>query len=554
MAAMGVEESAFFWAIAYVIALSVATLSTLSTLVFSFRNMNKHVSTVQYVMYSLCRSYLIYSASRWTFYLGVLCNWSGMRTYLDAKSNGQMLGVRVVYFTHEGKEVMLAIAMLGDIALLCTTFWIITLAYEMSLLIAKTMDRGAEKERKAMRHYNIKTFGAAILFGVMMLGSAWLCPHQETTILKLAFGFQLFCVWISCIYPLYVTIFLSVRKRLVTVDNPYNLFLHQRIRRLVIVYCVLVLPACLIESLLFCGTNIPLIWIGISQNLYYYSGAGTAFVFGVSVTCCYRTLQPIMPSSVYEHLLENGYFPDEVIFDPNMVIPPPTENPVFVCTDIEGSTALWASDPEAMSEAQSLHDDLLRRELIRFHGYEITTCGDAFQLAFHDVSDAIAWCMDVQEKLLKVQWPSELVKMDSAERVYDVWGRLVFNGLRVRMAIHDGDDKLICSTHPTTGKMTYLGVSELVARELGELGRGGEIFISDSALRVYHEHEKILLPHRVHESFVTECLEEPFRSPELQILFAVHRVIAKSMGDRFKREKEYRTDLAAARMILMRSC
>eukprot|EP00891_Asterochloris_glomerata_P003988 jgi/Astpho2/3988/Aster-01159 len=76
-----------------------------------------------------------------------------------------------------------------------------------------------------------------------------------------------------------------------------------------------------------------------------------------------------------------------------------------------------------MSNATSIHDRIMRAQLTQYNGeldrfewlmlkcltkhqlpgwltviagcagYEITTEGDAFVLAFHDPSDAVAWCM-----------------------------------------------------------------------------------------------------------------------------------------------------------------
>ncbi|POM77630.1 Kinesin-like protein, partial [Phytophthora palmivora] len=195
-----------------------------------------------------------------------------------------------------------------------------------------------------------------------------------------------------------------------------------------------------------------------------------------------------MSNSVYEQLLEGGYFQDEQGLDTmDMVVEAPIRRPIFVVTDIEGSSRLWAGNSQAMADAQSIHDDLLRQQLPRFRGYEITTAGDSFQLAFHCVRDAIGWCVSVQEKLLKAPWPTVLLKYDNAARVYDIWTRLLFNGLRVRMAIHDGDERLVCSRHPTTGKMTYLGLSEMMAREMSEMGQGGQIVMSESAHAVYKD-------------------------------------------------------------------
>ncbi|GLE09043.1 hypothetical protein PINS_up020588 [Pythium insidiosum] len=119
------------------------------------------------------------------------------------------------------------------------------------------------------------------------------------------------------------------------------------------------------------------------------------------------------------------------------------------------------------------------------------------------------------------------------------------------MAIHAGDDKLVCSKHPTTGKMTYLGVSEIVAREMGDMGRGGEIVISDPALQIYESEERDALHHLAHDTFKTDTLETPFERADLQISFPIHHITPNSLVGRFRREEEVRADHAAAHLVLL---
>ena len=72
----------------------------------------------------------------------------------------------------------------------------------------------------------------------------------------------------------------------------------------------------------------------------------------------------------------------------------------LVLTDVEGSTELWEWDADVTSAAIALHDRLLRSYMGRFYGYEVTTEGDAFLVAFHDPFDAAAWCLTVQLALM----------------------------------------------------------------------------------------------------------------------------------------------------------
>mmetsp|Transcript_16783 Transcript_16783/g.53106 ORF Transcript_16783/g.53106 Transcript_16783/m.53106 type:complete len:1478 (+) Transcript_16783:56-4489(+) len=81
----------------------------------------------------------------------------------------------------------------------------------------------------------------------------------------------------------------------------------------------------------------------------------------------------------------------------------------FVITDIQGSTALWDRYPDAMTEALPLHHACLRGALKSFYGYELTTEGDSFILAFHAAADAAQYALHVQQALMCVDWPPELV-------------------------------------------------------------------------------------------------------------------------------------------------
>ena len=69
----------------------------------------------------------------------------------------------------------------------------------------------------------------------------------------------------------------------------------------------------------------------------------------------------------------------------------------LVLTDIEGSTELWEWDAVTMMTAINLHDRIIRTQLAQYHGYEVSTEGDAFLLVFHEPSDAVAWAVACQQ-------------------------------------------------------------------------------------------------------------------------------------------------------------
>ena len=62
--------------------------------------------------------------------------------------------------------------------------------------------------------------------------------------------------------------------------------------------------------------------------------------------------------------------------------PIPSGTVTFLFTDIEGSTRLWESAPEAMRQALERHDTLLRLAIEAHGGYVFATGGDGFAVAF----------------------------------------------------------------------------------------------------------------------------------------------------------------------------
>ncbi len=554
------EDEQLIWLTVYIVILGIGFITTLLTIVFSFKGLNLRVSAVQYITYALCCAYFAYSLSRFIFFVAVLSNWSGVGQIVDDVKDGQLVGVRVIYAKYSEKygikSGIVLLALFGDITLLCITFWMVNMTYEMKRLAFKGVDRGPDREKKIIRKYNLLTYITSVVFATTLVCSAWLAPDKQSKVRSVAFNFQLFCMWGSFFYPLYCAIKISCRNRSVNVVNPASLMIYQRIKRLVNVYCVLVFPACMIQFLIRTNLGaVPNFWTGLSATMYFFSGAGTALVIGVSVTCCYRALQPVMPETVYEQLLENGYFPERMTLSEVPIVEPPLVCPIFVCTDIESSTSLWAADPIAMEVAQSLHDDLLRRKLIKFNGYEITTAGDSFQLAFHHVADAIGWCIQVQEKLMLEDWPEDLLKIEAAAPLKNESGQLMFNGLRVRMAIHNGDSQLVCSKHPTTGKMTYLGVSELIARELGDAGNGGDVLISDSGLKLYEHEKKDKFPkHEIHNMFTSCQVESVFEIVDLHLLIVVYQLQSNVLRHRYVKVSNEKIESKVVVWIRGRNC
>ncbi|CAE7666671.1 cr-1, partial [Symbiodinium pilosum] len=148
----------------------------------------------------------------------------------------------------------------------------------------------------------------------------------------------------------------------------------------------------------------------------------------------------------------------------------------MVFTDVQGSTSLWEANPRAMELALRLHDATIRQVLAKHSGYEVTTEGDAFQIAFHDTADAVAFCLDTQAELLRCDWPdATLSHPDAAASSDGAW-----RGLRVRMGLHSGRPASV-TKHEVTGRTRYAGPSVAMAKAIEGVCHGGQIIMSASS-------------------------------------------------------------------------
>src|SRR5688500_14183319 len=77
----------------------------------------------------------------------------------------------------------------------------------------------------------------------------------------------------------------------------------------------------------------------------------------------------------------------------------PSGTVTFLFTDIEGSTARWEHQPEAMRAALARHDALVRAAIHEHHGHVVKTIGDAFHAVFVLAPDAVAAALDAQRRL-----------------------------------------------------------------------------------------------------------------------------------------------------------
>ncbi|HUQ79309.1 MAG TPA: adenylate/guanylate cyclase domain-containing protein [Patescibacteria group bacterium] len=164
----------------------------------------------------------------------------------------------------------------------------------------------------------------------------------------------------------------------------------------------------------------------------------------------------------------------------------PTGTVAFVFTDIEGSTQLARTLPDARWEQLlDRHRSLIRGAVAAHDGSEVATEGDGFFLVFARTSDAIAAAVEAERALAAEPWPDDAP-------------------IRVRIGIHTGDGRL-------DRDGSYVGADVHRAARVAAAGHGGQVLLSETtstlaahelpagvALRGLGEHRlKDLRPERI---------------------------------------------------------
>jgi predicted ATPase/class 3 adenylate cyclase len=128
----------------------------------------------------------------------------------------------------------------------------------------------------------------------------------------------------------------------------------------------------------------------------------------------------------------------------------------FLFTDIEGSTRLWETAPQAMQQSFRKQETILRQVFARYGGYVYKMVGDAFQVAFASASQAVEAAIEAQRELVR-----------------ETWGEAP---LRIRMGLHT------CFTEERGDD--YVGPELNRVARLLSCGHGGQVLLTQAAHQV----------------------------------------------------------------------
>ena len=215
----------------------------------------------------------------------------------------------------------------------------------------------------------------------------------------------------------------------------------------------------------------------------------------------------------------------------------------IVVTDIEGSTALWEWNPKLMAKVNEAHDRIMRRAASQFMGYEVTTEGDSFTFAFHEASDACAFCLHAQRVLLETDWDPNLYEHEASTVQYLLQGADVlsakqiplYKGVRVRMGVATGRAAHI-RTHKLTKRKEYIGDVLWRGRTVSDAPVGGQILM-DSLTAAMIESEADLQDLRYRLELEEGCKRGDYK---LSVVSNFFRGIEKSVLDWRRRLREER--------------
>jgi predicted ATPase/class 3 adenylate cyclase len=167
------------------------------------------------------------------------------------------------------------------------------------------------------------------------------------------------------------------------------------------------------------------------------------------------------------------------------------QNFTFLFTDIERSSELWETHPQAMGRALAQHDSLLRDVFQEHGGHIFKTVGDAFCVAYPNTRDTVNAAVATQRALAATAWEET-------------------GPLRVRMAVHQGEAELRDNDYfgPTLNR---------VARVLA-VGHGGQTLLTHVAAESVRE----TLPSEIALRDLGERRLKDLRQPERIFQLVVH--------------------------------
>src|SRR5215472_6693395 len=137
----------------------------------------------------------------------------------------------------------------------------------------------------------------------------------------------------------------------------------------------------------------------------------------------------------------------------------PTGTVTFLMTDIEGSTARWEHEPEAMRLALAAHDAILREAVRETGGYLFKHTGDGIAAAFVSPRAAVGAAIAAQ-RALELPVRMGICTGEAELRDGDYFGTPVNRAQRIMAAGHGGQILVAGSSAALTDGYDFVDLGE----------------------------------------------------------------------------------------------
>ncbi len=111
--------------------------------------------------------------------------------------------------------------------------------------------------------------------------------------------------------------------------------------------------------------------------------------------------------------------------------------------------------------------------------YEIHTQGDAFEIAFVSVVDAVNFANEVQLRLHLVKWDKDVLALPGWGRSYTPDGKCMMQGPRIRIGIHlAATGEWSRKLHTITKGYVFHGLAYSIANTISDAANGGQTLVT----------------------------------------------------------------------------
>eukprot|EP00760_Papus_ankaliazontas_P018441 PhM_4_TR17494/c0_g1_i1/m.44189 len=164
----------------------------------------------------------------------------------------------------------------------------------------------------------------------------------------------------------------------------------------------------------------------------------------------------------------------------------PRVNPVTVVrASICEAASLWSERPGEMSRTHKMFIRLVGELSNTNSGYLYTYDNDSIVVLFGSSFDAALFTLSLQQELMTLDYPLEILSHRATCIKMDREGRMTFRGLRVAVAMHSTN---LHMEHPPYRRPVFTGHGLVTAQRLLSYSQGGQILLTRAAYDNMVEH------------------------------------------------------------------